>query len=206
MLHHSNCVAETCLFETQPNLHIKNSFDLFSDEFIFEKKLVQAVQIWHLYFVKYIVMWSVYLWNHILQIDSTSSEHGASYLLGLISISKQMLHFFRWDLFGNWHFAKEFILMYLGKSHFTNWFNFIGACCIIPMVLRKPACSKLNAIFTLFCIYFPQIVWLTLDPKFLLQIWWHDFPSVCINIPDALQDISCYEYIDCTRRCNQNKN
>ena len=69
------------------------------------------------------------------------------------------------------------------KSHFTNWFNFIGASCIIPMVLRKPACSKLNAIFTIFCIYFPQIVWLTLDPKLLLQIWWHDFPSACINIP-----------------------
>jgi hypothetical protein len=36
--------------------HIKNSFDHFSDEFIFEKKLAQAVQIWHLYFEKYIVM------------------------------------------------------------------------------------------------------------------------------------------------------
>jgi hypothetical protein len=36
--------------------HIKNSFDHFSDEFIFEKKLSQAVQIWHLYFEKYIDM------------------------------------------------------------------------------------------------------------------------------------------------------
>ena len=92
MLHHSNGVVETSLFETERNLHIKNSFDHFSDE------LAQTVQIWHVYFVKYIVMW-----NHILKIDSTLSEHGASYLLGLISISKQMLHFFRWDLFGNWH-------------------------------------------------------------------------------------------------------
>ena len=35
------------LFETQRNLHIKNSFDHFSDEFIFEKKLEKAVKIWH---------------------------------------------------------------------------------------------------------------------------------------------------------------
>ena len=50
----SNGVAENSLFETQHNLHIKNSFDHFSDE------LAQTVQIWHVYFVKYIVMW-----NHI---------------------------------------------------------------------------------------------------------------------------------------------
>ena len=169
----------------------KIEFIIFQIGFVWKKKT------WHLYFVRE----SLFVYeNHITQIDSISLVHA------MVQHIKNSF-----DHFSDDSFCKEIgtiqilhlyflgaaiciISFYVRKSHFTNWFNFIGACCIIPMVLRKPACSKLNAIFTLFCIYFPQIVWLTLDPKFLLQIWWHDFPSVCINIPDALQDISCYEY------------